>query len=361
MSDENVDGTFHSSRLSERPASARIPQYDGSSNYDPGFDSSGSKPVSSDISGSSFSLFDTSFDFPFLMGSVWSSSLVDNSNIVIQVAVDASFMTDISSGSVFVVYDASCYDISSVFVPISIQDSSFVVVDGSGYEVTYESGNTVDGTANRNTFSTTDSSLNVQISENLTELFTPYNDETGETAILMNQISLYASEIHCSSFHGKGTIDDYTELFQAASQIANESKHMELNIDIEGFNEFAQAAEDLSNLFTGFIVKLQNVNIITDVVFLRSIVTALSKIVNLSKVFAHFKEVVLATTTIQIPKSTHDAAMILQGVMTEINCAVEHIQYFVSPTDISLNDAQLSAEEKNVISKSVDTINNWNQ
>jgi hypothetical protein len=123
-------------------------------------------------------------------------------------------MVDNKVDASFTIYDMSCCDISSVFIPISLHDTSYVVIDGSGYEITYITGNTIDGSANQIRFETTDPSFNLQITENLTEVFQQYNDETGETALLMNQISLYASEIQCSSFHGKGTIDDYTELFK---------------------------------------------------------------------------------------------------------------------------------------------------
>jgi hypothetical protein len=269
---------------------------------------------------------------------------------------------DISNN--FTITDISCNTDSSFSIPPIVDVNSRTIVDGSGYNIIYTQGNTADGNFEINVgFNTTDPSFNHQITENLTEIITVYDDETeqSQSSILLNQIQQYASEIKCSQFHGKGTIDDYTELFIAAGKIANESKQMELNVDIEGFSEFANAADDLSNLFNGFIIKLQNVNIITDVSFLQSIVNALAKIVNLSKVFGRFKEIVFATTNIKIPKSTHDTAVILQGVIQEINCAVEHIQYFVSPSDISLNDAQLSHAEKNMITKSVDTINHWNE
>jgi hypothetical protein len=46
--------------------------------------------------------------------------------------------------------------------------------------------------------------------------------------------------------------------------------------------------------------------------------------------------------------------------MDEVNCAMQYINYFVSPTDASLNGAQLSAVEKNIITQSVNTIESWN-
>jgi len=239
------------------------------------------------------------------------------------------------------------------------------VVDSSGTEITTRQGQTADGTnVTQVTFITTDQSSNIQITENLIETVQVYDDDSDPSSasgILVNQIKLYASEINCSDFQGKGTVDDYTELFVAASKIANESKQMQLDVDIEGFNEFAQAADDLSALFTSFIVRLENVNIINDIEFLTSISIALGKIVNLSKVFAQFKETILATSTFQLPKSAHDTAVVLKNVMDEITCAMGYISYFVDPSNSAVIpvNAELSSEEQNIIDKAVSTIDNW--
>lgn len=261
---------------------------------------------------------------------------------------------------------ANVLDIDCSFVDITIAHViNTVITDGSGYEIVNKTGADVSGSAvTQVTFDTTMPEVyDPQIHQKLSEVIEIYNDEaeaSGQTELLLNEIEGYAAEIKCSDFHGKGSIDDYTALFQAASQIATESKQMELNVDIEGFNEFAQAADDLSALFSGFITKLQNVNIITDVTFLTAIASALKKIVNLSNIFGKFKETILATSTIQIPKTAHDTAVIIEGVMGEINCAMNYINYFVSPTDASLNGAQLSAAELNIIAQSVRTIETWN-
>ena len=116
----------------------------------------------------------------------------------------------------------------------------------------------------------------------------------------------------------------------------------------------------MSKLFTSFIVKLQNVNIINDTIFLSAIANALEKIVNLSNIFGRFKETILCTTTIQIPKSTHDTALILQDVMKEINCAINYINYYVDSTFPAPSNAILTDSEKNIINKAVTTIENWN-
>ena len=176
----------------------------------------------------------------------------------------------------------------------------------------------------------------------------------------MNEIKLYASKIQCSDFHGKGSIDDYSELFQAASRIANESKQMTLAVNIDGFNEFAQAADDLSSLFNSFILKLQNVNIINDLSFLNSISIALHKIYNLSEVFGKFKETIIATSTIQVPKSIHDTQVAISSVMSEVNCAMKYISHFVDSSSPAPVEANLSVDEENIISKAVTTINDWN-
>jgi hypothetical protein len=198
------------------------------------------------------------------------------------------------------------------------------------------------------------------ITQNLSQVIDVYEEIGDVNAALMNQIKDYASKISCSDFHGKGTIDDYSELFRAASKIANESKQIQLDVDVEGFDEFSKAAEDLSKLFDSFTLRLQNINIINDSVFLASIVSALEKIWVLSETFGRFKKTILATTTIQFPKTAHETALVLNGVMGEINCAMNYITHFVNPTDTFLVESELSSEEKNIISKAVDTIDNWN-
>jgi hypothetical protein len=258
-----------------------------------------------------------------------------------------------------------CEDITTIPVPVPIvTELSNVTVTGDGYQVVNKQGLAADGSSViRTTFTSTDPSNNApNINENLSEIVTTYNDETNnsQASILLSQIQTYASDINCSDFHGKGSIDDYTALFQAAGRIANESKQMELNIDIEGFSEFGQAANDLANLFESFITKIQNVNIITDIGFLTAISDALGKIVNLSKIFGKFKETIFATTTIQVPKSAHDTKVILHGVMDEVNCAMQYINYFVSPTDHTLTDAKLTNTEQNIINQAISTIDSWN-
>jgi hypothetical protein len=253
----------------------------------------------------------------------------------------------------------------SLNIPVIVNTLSGETIVGVGYEIKNAQGTDASGAGiAKTTFDTTNPELyDPQIHQNLSQKVETYNDISAidsSANILLNEIKLYAGELKCSDFHGKGTIDDYSALFTAASRIANETKQMELDVDIAGFNEFAQAADDMSDLFNGFILKLQNVSIITDIGFLTSIAGALRRLVKLSETFGRFKQTVLATTAIQLPKSAHETKLIIDGVMEEVNCAMKYIEYFVSPTDLSLSAAALSVEEKHIIAKSVETIDNWN-
>jgi hypothetical protein len=211
-------------------------------------------------------------------------------------------------------------------------------------------------------FTTVDASSDVQITQDLSGIAFEYYDDTGDTGkmSILAQIKTYADEIQCTNFQGKGTIDDYTELFQAAAKIANESTQMQLDVDIEGFNQFAAAADDLSALFNSFIVKLENVSIIDDTAFLTAVANALGKISNLSKVFGKFKKTILATSTVELPKSAHAAKLLLQQVVGQVNCAMTYINHFVDSSISAPESANLSVEEQNIISGAVATIDNWN-
>jgi hypothetical protein len=219
----------------------------------------------------------------------------------------------------------------------------------------------VDGNITHTTFITTNPDLDVQVSEDLSQKAIYYDDEQDvSTQLILNDIKLYAGKIKCDDFHGKGTIEDYSELFKAASKIATESKQINLDVDVDGFNEFSQAADDLAKLFTSFITKLENVSIINDLEFLRSISVALHKIFNLSEVFGKFKQTILATSTVRLPKSVIDTKDIIINVMSEVNCAMNYINHFIAPSAEHLDNADLSDQEKHVIDKAVDTIENWN-
>jgi hypothetical protein len=290
----------------------------------------------------------------------------DNSGHIFDVSrniFDVSY--SVSMGNIYDV-SAETVDDDCSFTPIfrPIVDFSMnLTIDGSGYTITDQQGWTTDGSfATISKFLTTDVSSDVQITENLEQIVTTYNDEIMDPSInaVFSQIQHYASEIKCSDFHGKGSIDDYQNLFVAAAKIANETKQMELDIDVEGFSQFGQAADELSALFNTFIIKLQNVSIINDYNFLLSISSALGKIVNLSKIFGKFKETVLATTSIQVPKSAHDTKIILSGVMDEVNCAMQYIGHFVDASFAAPSDCELSSKEKNIINQAVATIDNWN-
>lgn len=211
------------------------------------------------------------------------------------------------------------------------------------------------------TFVTTDLSSDVQITGNLEQVVTIYDDlDSNPNKSLINEISLYASQIKCESFHGKGSIDDYNNLFIAASKIATESHQMSLDIDVDGFNEFGAAADELSKLFTSFTIRLQNINIINDTSFLQAVASSLQKIVNLSNVFGKFKETILATSSIQIPKSAHDTSVLLQSVSSELNCAMRYISYFVDSDAEKPQDSDLSTEEQQIISSAIKTIDDYN-
>jgi len=241
--------------------------------------------------------------------------------------------------------------------------SSTNTSSSDGYVVTNQQYTDSSGNEHINTqFNTTDPTSDVQITQDLSGEIIKYDNDTTDSAkvALIAQIQTYANDIKCTSFQGKGSIDDYTQLFQAAAQIANESAQMQLDVDIEGFNEFANAADDLSKLFTSFILKLENVSIIDDTEFLTAVANALSKISNLSKVFGKFKETIFLTSTIHLPKSTHDASVILRDVISQVNCAMTYINHFVDSTIPAPSTADLSPQEKNIIDAAVTTINNWN-
>ena len=195
--------------------------------------------------------------------------------------------------------------------------------------------------------------------EDFTKKVTVVQDSSGDL-LIVDQIKQCAAEIQCSDFHGKGSIEDYTLLFDAASKIASDVKHVQLDVDIQGFQDFGQAADELSALFEGFTKKIQSVNMIDDTVFLEAILSALRKIVNLSNVFGKFKKTIVATTTVELSTSVGETKRALEAVSDEVQCAMKYIQHFVNPTT-DLEKAKLNEIDKNVIQRATTTIEAWSQ
>jgi len=142
-------------------------------------------------------------------------------------------------------------------VPVIVDSTLDETIIGNGYIVGNDQGTTADGTeVTHSTFDTTDPTADPQITENLVETVNAYYDDeqNTDTKVILDEIKLYAGRIQCDDFHGKGSIDDYSELFRAAAKIANESKQIKLDVDVAGFNEFSDAADELANLFNSFIV-----------------------------------------------------------------------------------------------------------
>lgn len=240
------------------------------------------------------------------------------------------------------------YDASSASVPSNL--SEFTII---------EHGITIRGDASGITLDTY-SPVFPDISFNLSQEVTTFVDCSGDQD-LVEQIKMYAGQIKCTDFYGKGTIDDYAILFDAATRLVNETKHVELDVQVEGFNEFAKAADDLSSLFASFTRRLQSVSIIEDTAFLNSILNALRRIVRLTEEFGRFKETIKATNTIQISDSVSETKKVLEDVTGEITCAMNYITHFTSPDGTIIPTAELSTEDKNAIQRSVQTLNAWSE
>lgn len=247
-------------------------------------------------------------------------------------------------------YDASLSSVSYTSIEVPTNLTNFTII---------EPGITIKGDASGIELNTYLPVL-PDISFNMKQEVVIVTDSSGDQS-LVDQIRMYAGQINCTDFHGKGSIDDYAVLFDAASRLVNETKHVELDVEIEGFNEFAQAADDLSNLFASFTKRLQSVNIIEDTAFLTAILNALRRIVKLTEEFGRFKEMIKATNTIQLSDSVGETKRILEGVTDEITCAMNYITHFTSPDGTIVPSAELSAEDKNAIQRSVQTLNAWSE
>ena len=126
-------------------------------------------------------------------------------------------------------------------VPTIVNFTLNEVYDISGAHSAFQQGTSANGTeVTTAQFSTTSVAVDMNIVEDLSGAVVSYydneTDPTSATSIVLAEIADYAAKIQCSDFQGKGTIDDYSILFQAASKIADETAQMNLAVDVTGFN-----------------------------------------------------------------------------------------------------------------------------
>ena len=276
---------------------------------------------------------------------------------------DISFVTTSMSSTTYNIDISNAITSFAADCSVNTFDISFV----DGLEIITKTGKKADGTEVVQILAfTTDPSSDIQIVEKLNTTIQIYDDEIDpEINGIIQEISQSASKINCIDFQGKGSIDDYSELFKVASNLAQEAKQTSLEIDIAGFNEFGNAADELSKLFQQYIVKIENLNVINDKDFLKAISVSLKKIWNLSETFGKFKETILGTSVIKVPKSLKDTRAVIEDVMGDIDCAMKYVHHFISPEsdgDANLcGYAELSDAEKLMIEESIDTIQHWDK
>ena len=61
-----------------------------------------------------------------------------------------------------------------------------------------------------------------------------------------------------------------------------------------------------------------------------------------------------------MPKSAHDTKVLIEGIMGELHCSLNYINYFVNPTDVAPEHAALDVSEVAIINNAVAAIDNWN-
>ena len=284
--------------------------------------------------------------------------------VVPPIDISTNITVTSSSTTSIVVDNNHIIDISDMLqLPQDASINFTTTTISGGFEIIQETAVLPDGTIiYQQVGITVDPSSDIQLTQDFSAIIQIYNDETDPSLnAIMQEITKYAANINCTNFQGKGSIDDYAQLFTVASNLAKEAKQTTLVIDISGFYEFGNAADELSNVFQQYIVKLQNINVVNDMEFLKAITASLKKISHLADVFGKFKETILATSIVEIPKSLEDTRLILDGVMSEVDCAMKYVQHFICPeNDVSMCAASsLSPEEKALIASAITTIQDW--
>jgi hypothetical protein len=87
--------------------------------------------------------------------------------------------------------------------------------------------------------------------------------------------------------------------------------------------------------------------------FLSAVLSAIKKVVALSKAFSAFQESILEN---RIHSSIGETKHILEGVTQEVECVMKHLNHFSTPTN--LESANLSPVNRVAITHAINSLNN---
>lgn len=182
---------------------------------------------------------------------------------------------------------------------------------------------------------------------------------------LVLEIQKLQEKIKCSRFQGKGTMDDYANVFKKIQQYfaAVGDSNVEITIDTENLDNFAEQAKIFSEMFEEILIKFNKVSSVDDSVVLKKIRDDMVTITKMYENIDKFKAIVTGTSSLQIPQTIIDCTEVLNNINSDIACSLSYINYFVDSSapmnELQLQRSQLSGDDKKALEFFENSIQVW--
>lgn len=194
--------------------------------------------------------------------------------------------------------------------------------------------------------------IDVMVSQ-INTIYNPPNDDT-----LVTDITNLVNAIQCADVQGMGTLSDYTNLLALAQKV-NDSPELADPANITKLEDLAAAAEAYGKVFKTISDTLEVTTEISAYDVLTKIKAALTKISGMFDNLGALKLSITRTAEVKIPDSITAVATQLDGVYSELDCALEYLDYFCTGTNAPANSA-LNAQDTAAIAAATGALNFWN-
>lgn len=202
----------------------------------------------------------------------------------------------------------------------------------------------------------------VKITQDLTAA-TSDIDISEEAQAVLKDIESYSEDIKAENFAGKGSLEDYQELFQKVCKYSQDLKdtNIDLTIDMDKLSDFAESAKALTGFIGSLTLSLRRVVTVSDITFLKDFKEKIYNISLLYKTIGDFQTTIIATANLKVPGSVSKILALLQKITSQINNTMTYMDYFtgiISKEEVD-KSAYLTDDSRAALNRAISALDTW--
>jgi len=185
-------------------------------------------------------------------------------------------------------------------------------------------------------------------------------EPSNESKKILCEIDGYIDNIRCDKLTGKGSIDDYKNLFQRVFEYSDEltTQKISLDMDMKKLDKFADSAEQLTKTISDLTIRLKSIVAVNDIKFLNDFRDKVQKISKLYETIDEFQTTIIESSELYIPTTLEQINKKLRKITEEIDSSMVYLDNFtgIIGDNIIPKNALISDKMKESAQKTCDSL-----